>query len=554
MYEAVITQETSPKTLHVELTIREPEVVAELTKYQEGTERDEFALSALRIGVLAFRQASGLLDANTVRVEGERLVGAIRELLTTNTTAFLGNVAATLKSYFDPTEGQLPQRLDRLIKKDGELQSLLAQHLDGDECVIARTLGKHIGKESPLLRLLSPEEKDGVIAALSKAVGDALQTQREQVLGQFSLDNKDSALSRLVGEMTGANGKLRKDLAEDVEKLQKEFSLDNKDGALSRLVARVEKAQSTISDQFSLDNKESALCRLVGLMEQANSTINANLTLDDEKSPLSRLKRELTEIIERLESSSSKFQQEVKLTLETFKARKEEAARSTRHGGEFEEAVGSVLQADAQKAGDVFEATGNKTGVIGYCKIGDHVITLGAESAAPGAKIAVEAKEDKSYDLAKALQEIEQARQNREAQLGLFVFSKNTAPPGLEPFARHGKHIVVVWDRDDPTTDIFLKVGVSVAKALLVRERLANEKSKDMVALKAAMVAITTDISTLADISKWGKTVKRSGEKIEKKAGVLLKRLKRNLSVLESFLVLPDNGEEVVEASSGQSS
>jgi hypothetical protein len=96
---------------------------------------------------------------------------------------------------------------------------------------------------------------------------------------------------------------------------------------------------------------------------------------------------------------------------------------------------------------------------------------------------------------------------------------------------------------------------VSVAKALLVRERLAEEKSKDMVALKTAMVAITTNISALANISKWGKTVKRSGEKIEKKAGALLKRLKRNLSVLENFLVLPDNGEEVVETTtSGQSS
>ena len=65
----VITLEMPPKTMYLELTIRESEVIAELSKYQEGTERDEFALSALRIGILALRQASGVLDANAVRIK-----------------------------------------------------------------------------------------------------------------------------------------------------------------------------------------------------------------------------------------------------------------------------------------------------------------------------------------------------------------------------------------------------------------------------------------------------------------------------------------------------
>jgi hypothetical protein len=118
-----------PKMLHLDIIVREPEVVGELSKYQDGTERDEFALSALRIGVLALRQANGAIDVNAVRTEGERLVGAVRELLTTNTGAFLAGVSSTLKSYFDPSEGHLAQRLDRLMRKDGELQSLLVRHL-----------------------------------------------------------------------------------------------------------------------------------------------------------------------------------------------------------------------------------------------------------------------------------------------------------------------------------------------------------------------------------------------------------------------------------------
>ena len=541
----IATTEALPNALHLELIVRDPEILAALSKYEEGPDRDDFVLTALRIGVLALRQASGIVDADAVRVEGERLVGTIRELLTTNTNTFLGDVSATLKSYFDPSVGQLPQRLDRLMKKDGELQALLVQHLDGDDSVIARTLGKHIGQDSPLLRLLSPQEKEGVIAALGKSVDSALQTQREHVLRQFSLDDKESALSRLVAEMTGANGKLRQDLAQDVQELQKEFSLDNEQGALCRLVKRVEKAQSTMTNEFSLDNKESALCRLVKLMETANNSINASLTLDDETSPLSRLRRGLTEIIERLETSSSEFHQEVKITLETFKARREEAARSTRHGEEFEDAVGAMLQTMAQKAGDVFEATGDRPGLIPRCKVGDHVITLGAESAAPGSKIVIEAKEKLGYDLAMALEESDEARKNREAQIGLFIFSSKTAPAGLEPFARHGKNLVVVWDQADLASDIYLRAAMSVAKALVVRERLAEEKSKDLDTVKRALAALTKEISSLGQICTWAQTVKRTGEKIGKKAESLQKKVGRHLLFLDKHLVLAATADAV---------
>ncbi len=536
---------TIAKSIRLDLSIRDPEVVLELHKFEDDTEREQFALSALRIGVLALRQANGVVDTNAVRAEGERLVGSVRELLSSNTTNFLMGVSSTLKSYFDPNEGHFPQRLDRLMKKDGELHSLLSTHLEGDESVVSRTLSKHIGGDSPLIRLLSPEESTGVVSSLSKSIAETLDLQRSHILRQFSLDDKESALSRLVSELTGTNGKLREDFGKDVEKLHQEFSLDNENGALSRLVGRVEKAQRTISDQFSLNNKESALCRLVGLMETANTTINDNLTLDNENSPLYRLRRELTQVIQKMQESSTTFHEQVKVTLESFKARREESARSTRHGGEFEEAVGGVLQGESQRSGEVFEETGNKTGLIAYCKMGDHVITLGAESAFPGAKIVVEAKEDKSYDLSMALKEIEQARQNRQAQVGIFVFSKNAAPAGLEPFSRHGKHIVVVWDRDDTSSDIFLRVALSVAKALVIREQLSDSRSKSsIIALRSALVAITSDVVALDEITKWATTVKRNGDKIGKKASILRRKVDKNLSVLEKNLIAINSESE----------
>src|SRR2546422_5394081 len=192
--------------------------------------------------------------------------------------------------------------------------------------------------------------------------------QREQVLRQFSLDTKDSALSRLVEEITGANGRLRRDLSRDLERVSSEFSLDNETGALSRLVGRVEQAQRMISAQFSRDDEGSALSQLTRLLEGTNASVNANLTLDDERSPLSRLKRELLHVIDTLVKSNGEFHAELRATLEAFQAKRSEAARSTRHGIEFEAAVGCVLQQEAQRLGDVYEATGTTTGARPYCK------------------------------------------------------------------------------------------------------------------------------------------------------------------------------------------
>ena len=55
------------------LAVDDPDVVSELRRRAEGSSRNAFAVSALRIGILALRQAQGNVDANIVRNEGLRL-------------------------------------------------------------------------------------------------------------------------------------------------------------------------------------------------------------------------------------------------------------------------------------------------------------------------------------------------------------------------------------------------------------------------------------------------------------------------------------------------
>lgn len=529
--------QTLPSEIDLHLLVREPEVIAELVRQPIGAARDAFALSALRLGVLALRQASGMLDAGAIRQEGERLLGSVRQLLTEELKTTSGRLSDTLSRYFDPNDGQLSQRLERLVRKDGELETLLARQLSGDDCTIARTLARHVGEQSPLLRMLSPSQSDGLLATLGKALEEALRAQREHILRQFSLDDKASALSRLVAEMCGANGKLKEEFAKDLSKVRDEFSLDNEQGALSRLVRRVEKAQQLITSEFSMDNQASALSRMSKLLEQTNQSIAASLTLDDEKSPLSRLRRELLQVVQELAKAHQEFHNEVSTTLSALNARREEALRSTRHGGEFEDAVGEIVRTEAQRLNDLYEHVGTKTGTKPYCRKGDHLVLLGQESAAPGARIIFEAKEDQAYSVVDALAELKECRENRQAQAGVFVFSCRTCPAGLEPIARHGGDLVIVWDRDDPASDLYLKAGYWIARALVVRQQSeASQSAADFAAIDGAVISIADNAAKLSEVGTFATTIHNNSKKIMERTDKIRETIERQLDTLREHL------------------
>ena len=113
------------------LEVTGPEVIAELRSQDEGEERERFALSALRAGVLAMRAAGGQVDAACIREAGSALMGEVRELLSTRVTEMNERVASTMTQYLDPQSGALPQRLHALVGQDGELERLFRRRMSG---------------------------------------------------------------------------------------------------------------------------------------------------------------------------------------------------------------------------------------------------------------------------------------------------------------------------------------------------------------------------------------------------------------------------------------
>ena len=229
----------------------------------------------------------------------------------------------------------------------------------------------------------------------------------------------------------------------------KEFSLDEENSALSRLVANVDRAQRTITRENFRSTKRS--------------------------SALARMKRELSKLFNDHRDENQKFQEEVKLALQSMAVRKQVAARNPHcHGIDFEADRRRVRPAgSAQRAGDVAEATGSTRRPHQELQEGRP-----GDRAGPGkrrarrAKIVVEAKEVAGYQLKRCANRDRRSPQEPgRPRSGLFIFSRPLCrQPRTEPLSRaSADDLFIVWDREDAESDLYLKLGLSVARALAVR-------------------------------------------------------------------------------------
>jgi hypothetical protein len=269
------------------------------------------------------------------------------------------------------------------------------------------------------------------------------------------------------------------------------------------------------------------------LLGEAADAITNNLSLDKEGSALSRLRREVIEILSRHEQQAASFQRDVTSALEAMKARREESLRSTAHGKQFQDVVFEFAQREAERSGDLATCTGNTTGAIKHCKVGDAIFELGPECAAAGEKFVIEAKEDASYDLNKARPEIESARKNRQASVGVFVFSRKTSHAGQDPLLRYGNDIFVIWDDEDLNNDVILKAALSLAKALCVREAKARDaEAADFLAVDGAILAIEKEAQRLDKMNTWSETIKSNSGKILEEVRKMREALDQQIQIL----------------------
>lgn len=99
--------------------------------------------------------------------------------------------------------------------------------------------------------------------------------------------------------------------------------------------------------------------------------------------------------------------------------------------------------------------------------------------------------------------------------MGLFVFSKATAPPDQQSILRYGNDVFVIWDAEDVNSDVVLKSGFSLAKALCVRESSVRDaEAAEFESIDRAILAIEKEAKRLDGIRRWAETIKSNSDKI----------------------------------------
>ncbi len=160
----------APRAMLIELSIEDRDTLDELGAYPAGPEREAFALNALRIGVLALRQARGRVDVDLIRQETQRLLVSLQTQLDAHSRQSHEQLAGALKDYFDPESGRFHERVERLVRQDGDLEQLLRRQIGGGDSELAKTLVSHVGEQSPLLKLLDPNQLRGLLTLLRETV------------------------------------------------------------------------------------------------------------------------------------------------------------------------------------------------------------------------------------------------------------------------------------------------------------------------------------------------------------------------------------------------
>ncbi len=488
------------------LRVRDLEVVEELASFPSRREREQYALAALRLGVLSLRTARGQVDAQAVRTEVERMLENLEKQLVQHRDTLQVTMGSSLREYFDPKSGRFAERVQSLVHEDGELARVIRGQVEGSDSALSRTLSEHLGPESPVMRGLDPTHSEGLLPRVEEMMDAALRGQRERILSEFSLDNREGALTRLVRELGAQHGKLTDALEQRIDEVVREFSLDDSNSALSRLVHRVERAQQRITDEFTLDSDTSALARMRG---------------------------ELLGIAEKQSEKISALEQRVASEMAALTAKRSAEAKTTTHGLAFESALVGYLRSAAQRAGDLLAETGTTPGLIRNCTVGDAVLELGANHRAAGARVVIEAKEKVGYSAAQAQSELETACKNRDAEFGIVVVSARCTPADQHRFYPLGGGVLVVWDVEDPSSDVFLEAALALGRASCVRVRSRDDEAFDVAALEKAVRQVEKQIEGLEEIRTTAETIERGSARILKRVRVLDDNLSRAVCSLD---------------------
>jgi hypothetical protein len=193
-------------------------------------------------------------------------------------------------------------------------------------------------------------------------------------------------------------------------------------------------------------------------------------------------------------------------------ARAGERKKSAAKGADFEDLLEAMLGDIARGANDLVERTGTDAGDKGRSKKGDFVLTLDPDlTRGTELRVVVEAK-NRKVSGREMRDELREAKENRDAAIGLVVFTTEHAPTGIAPFDVRAGDVYCVVDPADPDPAT-LEAAVRLARLLALASLRESEAEVDSEAVRAALTGIREQLEVIRSLKVQLTTIgKMSGD------------------------------------------
>ncbi len=287
----------------------------------------------------------------------------------------------------------------------------------------------------------------------------------------------------------------------------------------------------SVQNQISNIGRE-LVTNLGDLFIEQNSIDNPNSPISKVRSDMTGKMDQILKTMVQLKDEQNQHYQKAAEHAGFEKGKKEEYEKGTDKGRDFETKL--YEEHLAPIANKLDDRSKNVTGVPGdipRSKAGDYIYALGEDSGAPSQNIAIEVKSG-TFPLEKAIGEMKIAKENRNANVGIFIWSESSAPVEIDGLKMIGSdmYITVMDDLDAQGSSFVLETAIKMQKSLLVSgTKMDKSKDIDVDSIRLKINSAINSINRMDKIKKRATTINNCSEHILKDASQVKEEITSSL-------------------------
>lgn len=287
------------------------------------------------------------------------------------------------------------------------------------------------------------------------------------------------------------------------KELDKVFGDDR--GIMKNVLDKYLGAGGKLEDLFDPERTDSAISKISSIFDKyfkgRDSILYTWLDHSNPESPIAQLKSDLVE----------NYLKEIRDQLIGEKIVAAEREKGTAKGRKYQEIVFEKVNEICYPFGDTPSYMADIAGKLPRSKVGDIVIDVSPNYTGGAAlKLVVEAKNEHGYTVDKIINELDAAKENRNATAALAVFTPDTCPSTCHPLQQYGDDKVICsYDPGEPS-DLSLELAYRVSRIEALRKLRGPSPEIDVAKLHMLTTQCLEKLKSISSIK--GKVTRWSND------------------------------------------